>query len=200
MTSPLRRSSLPLAAVLSAALFAAAFAAAPVTAQDRSPGRPSLLSLAQPLWSDLSPAQQQILKPFEDQWNALPVTEKRAWVRLADRVPAMQGDERKRAQRRIRDWAALTPDQRRLARANYRMAQRLPDLDRAAEWENYQTMTPEQRAVLRSAGATSNTAARHAGARTGLAKQAQQPLPRKNPDRQGATATTQHLAPPAQRR
>jgi hypothetical protein len=36
-------------------------------------------------------------------------------------------------------------------------------------------MTPEQRAVLRTSG-TSNTAARHAGARTGLAKQAAQPL------------------------
>lgn len=37
-------------------------------------------------------------------------------------------------------------------------------------------MTPEQRAVLRNAGWTSNTAARHAGARTGLAKEAAQPL------------------------
>jgi hypothetical protein len=37
-------------------------------------------------------------------------------------------------------------------------------------------MTPEQRAVLRANGWTSNTAARHAGAPTGLAKQAARPL------------------------
>jgi hypothetical protein len=37
-------------------------------------------------------------------------------------------------------------------------------------------MTPEQQKVLREAGWTSNTAARHAGAPTGLAKEASQPL------------------------
>ena len=39
-------------------------------------------------------------------------------------------------------------------------------------------MTQEQREVLRKAGSTSNTAAGHAGAPTGLAKEASQPLPR----------------------
>lgn len=143
--------------------------------------RPSLLPLAQPLWSELSAAQQRVLEPFAAQWNALPVSEKRAWADLAGRFPKMKPDERKRVEKRVEEWAALTPDQRRLARANYRLAQQVARENVLAEWENYQAMTPEQRSVLGTAGSTSNTAARHAGASTGLAKEAAQPLPRRVP-------------------
>lgn len=144
--------------------------------------RPSLLPLAQPLWSDLTPTQQRVLAPFAAQWNALPVTEKRAWADLAKRFPQMKADEQQRVAKRIGEWAALTPDQRRLARANYRLLkqQEVGRENLLAEWENYQSMTPEQRSVLGSVG-TSNTAARHVAARTGLAKTAAQPLPRRQP-------------------
>jgi len=138
--------------------------------------RASLLPLVRPLWSELSPAQQAVLEPFAQQWNSWSAQEKRVWVSLADRVPRMAPKARERAHERIREWAALTPDQRRLARQNYRLAKRLPPDERQAQWERYREMTPEQRSVLRSAGWTSNTAARHAGARTGLAKEAAQPL------------------------
>lgn len=142
--------------------------------------RPSLLPLVQPLWSDLGAAQQQVLAPFADQWNALPITEKHAWSDLARRFPKMKPDEQKRVEKRIAEWAALTPDQRRLARANYRLAQKVGRENLLAEWANYQSMTPEQRSVLGSIG-TSNTAARHVAAQTGLAKEAAQPLPRRLP-------------------
>jgi hypothetical protein len=144
--------------------------------------RPSLLPLAQPLWSDLTPLQQQVLAPFAAQWNALPVTEKRAWADLAKRFPRMKAGEQQRVEKRIAEWAALTPDQRRLARANYRLVkqQQVGRENLLAEWDNYQSMTPEQRSVLGSVG-TSNTAARHVAAQTGLAKNAAQPLPRRLP-------------------
>ncbi|GMV02860.1 MAG: DUF3106 domain-containing protein [Burkholderiaceae bacterium] len=138
--------------------------------------RASLLPLVRPLWSELTAAQQAVLDPFAQQWNSWSAQEKRIWVSLADRVPRMAPEARERAHQRIREWAALTPDQRRLARQNYRLAKRLPPDERQAQWERYREMTPEQRSVLRSAGWTSNTAARHAGARTGLAKEAAQPL------------------------
>jgi hypothetical protein len=88
----------------------------------------------------------------------------------------MNPDERAKALERIREWASLSPEQRRLARNNYRLAQGLDRDERAATWEQYQSMTPEQRSVLRASGWTSNTAARHAGAPTGLAKEAARPL------------------------
>ncbi len=148
----------------------------PAAADDAHPVRASLLPLVQPLWSDLSPAQQAVLEPFEAQWNGWSAAEKRSWVKLADRVPEMSPAARERADERIREWAALSPEQRRLARQNYRLAKRLAPDERQAQWERYREMTPEQRSVLRTSGTTSNTAARHAGARTGLAKHAAQPL------------------------
>lgn len=138
--------------------------------------RASLLPLVQPLWSDLTPAQQEVLAPFEPQWNSWSAQEKLTWVSLANKLPGMAPKAQERARARIREWAALTPEQRRTARQNYRLARRLPPEQRQAQWERYSELTPEQRSVLRISGTTSNTAARHAGARTGLAKEAAQPL------------------------
>ncbi len=177
------------AAVIVACAVAAVLAASLAGAADdagTSPARPSLLPLAQPLWSDLSPKQREVLAPFERQWNALPSTSKRAWVKLADRVPKMRAADREKALKRIREWALLTPEQRRLARNNYRLAKTLDREEISADWEQYSQMTPEQRAVLRASGTTSNTAARHAGARTGLAKEAARPLPRASGPQQAA--------------
>lgn len=167
---------------LAAAAFAGlclglAMALGPAHADEPASGpRASLLPLVQPLWNDLTPAQREVLAPFESQWNGWSAQDKRRWVSLANRVPRMSAQARTRAEARIADWAQLTPEQRRLARQNYRLARRLPPEQRQAQWARYQEMTPEQRSVLRNAGWTSNTAARHAGAYTGLAKEAAQPL------------------------
>ncbi len=164
-------------ALVAALCVALVAAIPPVQAQQDPPAsRTTLLPLVQPLWSELTPAQQAVLGPFSAQWNGWSAQEKRVWVSLADRVPRMAPDARERAHERIREWASLKPEQRRLARQNYRLAKRLPPDERQAQWERYRDMTPEQRSVLRTAGWTSNTAARHAGARTGLAKEAAQPL------------------------
>ncbi|HMN84207.1 MAG TPA: DUF3106 domain-containing protein [Burkholderiaceae bacterium] len=138
--------------------------------------RRSLLPLAQPLWSELTPRQQQLLQPFAEQWNGLPVEEKRAWKALAERFPKLSAAERSHAVKRISEWAALTPEQRKIARQNFRIAKSLPKDERVAQWEQYQALTDEQRSVLQNSGSTSNTAARHAGSRTGLAKEAAQPI------------------------
>jgi hypothetical protein len=143
--------------------------------------RPSLVPLVEPLWIDLTPAQQQALAPFAPEWNTWTAAEKKSWVALANRLTKMSDAQRTTAERRILEWANLTPAQRRLARENYRLAKERPADQRVTEWRNYQTLTEEQQAVLRKAGTTSNTAAGHAGAATGLAKEASQPLPRVEP-------------------
>ncbi len=165
------------AALAACLCLALAAAVGPARADGESvASRASLLPLVQPLWSDLTPAQQSVLEPFAAQWNTWSAQEKLTWVSLADRVPRMAPKARERAHARIREWAALTPEQRRIARQNYRLAKRLAPDERQAQWERYREMTAEQRSVLRTSGWTSNTAARHAGASTGLAKEAAQPL------------------------
>lgn len=146
-------------------------------ADELSRPRASLLPLARPLWSELSPAQQQLLRELEPVWNGLPATKKRSWLTIANRIPQMDAADREKAEARIREWARLTPEQRQLARNNFRLAKSLPKTERVATWEQYQQMSPEQQSVLRANGWTSNTAARHAGAPTGLAKRASRPIP-----------------------
>ena len=130
-----------------------------------------------PLWSSLSGEERRVLAPFEKQWNSWSVEEKKAWVLVArTRYPGMSEAERLAWHQRIEQWAALTPEQRRNARLNYRLIRRLPATQQAEEVRRFQSLTPEQRQVLETTGTTSNTAAGHAGARTGLAKQASQPM------------------------
>ena len=144
-----------------------------------APPRASAIPLAQPLWKDLTRAQRQVLEPFESQWYELPATEKRAWSDIARRFPEMTADEQARVKRRIAEWAELTPAQRQVARANYRVAQQAGRESVSAQWETYQGLTSDQKKALGNAGSTSNTAARYAGPSTGLAKVAAQPLPRR---------------------
>jgi hypothetical protein len=146
------------------------------------PPRPSLLPLARPLWSELTDGQRSVLQPFAGNWNALPQSEKKAWLDVARRFPRMKPEAQARVARRIAEWAALGAEERRIARANYQLAQRIARDQVAADWESYQSMTPEQRSVLGTVGnPASNTAARHVTGRTGLARVAAQPLPRRGP-------------------
>ncbi len=143
------------------------------------PPRASAIPLVQPLWKDLTRAQRQVLEPFESQWNELPATEKRAWADIARRFPEMTADEQARVKKRVAEWAQLSPAQRQVARANYRLAQQAGRESVSAQWETYQGLTSDQKNVLGNAGSTSNTASRYAGPSTGLAKVAGQPLPRR---------------------
>ncbi len=134
-----------------------------------------------PLWAALGEPAQSLLQPFEAQWNSWSPQEKRNWVSLAAKFPKLTPEQQVKVRSRIVDWAALTPAQRKLARANFRLARQLPSQERVSQWQRYESMTPEQRKVLRIGGRTSNTAAKHAGARTGLAKQAATPLGEQEP-------------------
>jgi Protein of unknown function (DUF3106) len=136
----------------------------------------SVLVVAEPLWVDLSPANKVFLKPFEKSWYTLTPVERKSWVTLANKVPKLSAPEQKKAAARVNEWAALTPEQRKLARANYRLAQNLNKDERTEQWQRYESMTPAQQAVLRGSGWTSNTAAKHGGSTTGLAKEAAQPI------------------------
>ena len=156
-------------------------APAPITSRTiPPPQRRSLAPMLEPLWVDLTQRQQAALAPFAPEWNTWPTAEKKSWIALADKLPSMSPESRSKAQRRILEWANLSPEQRRVARANYRLAKERPAPQRVQEWQSYQSLTQEQREVLRRAGSTSNTAAGHAGSPTGLAKEAAQPLPRVN--------------------
>jgi len=141
--------------------------------------RPALLA-ASPVtrWDALSAPQKELLSPLQESWTSLPPSEQRAWAELALRFPRLPEQQQSRASTRIQEWATLSPEQRQLARSNYRLAKVLPPDARVMQYEAYRELTPEQRSLLRSAGTVSNTAAAHASPTVGLAKDAAQPFPR----------------------
>lgn len=155
---------------LSATLLGLALAATPGLGQARTDGA------AAPGWQALSNGQQQLLAPFAGQWDEWSAEERQAWLDLAARFPAMPPANQLRAREGIRQWAALTPEERRTARSNFRRARRLPEDQRIERWQRYRTLTPEQRAILREHGRTGNTAAQAADPATGLARDAARPL------------------------
>jgi len=135
-----------------------------------------------PEWLALHSTQKKWLKPLANVWHELPSADRYAWMQLASQLPKMPLAAQEQAQDRMKQWSTLTPHQRQAARENFRLAQKLNDSKLSegqlqALWERYRELTPEQRAVLRAAGQTASTAARHAGAATPLAKEAARPLP-----------------------
>ncbi|MEZ5653482.1 MAG: DUF3106 domain-containing protein [Burkholderiaceae bacterium] len=101
-------------------------------------------------WSSLSDSQRTLLAPFRDQWNGWPAQERSIWIHLADQMPSLSDAQREHALERIREWAALSPAERDVARRNFRLAKSLNRDDRVRKWERYNSMTPEQRSVLRA--------------------------------------------------
>ena len=115
--------------------------------------------LFQPDWEELSEAQQQVLAPFAPEWNTWSAAEKRSWIAFADRMQQLPADQRHRAQRRIIEWANMSPEERRIARLNYQNSRRRPMPERVKEWERYQSFTYAERERLRHSEEATDIAA-----------------------------------------
>lgn len=140
---------------------------------------PLLSTLFHPAWDDLDEHQQAVLAPFAPEWNTWPMAERRSWLAFADRMQSLDEQQRRRARRRILEWANMSPEERRIARINHQRSQRHPPPERMREWEQYRSLTWSEREALRRAAA----AERESAARQhGLARHPGPPLPGQLPD------------------
>lgn len=161
---------------------AAAPAAQPVVTQAAAPATPAAKpapakQAAKPVtWQELSAEQQSALAPLEQDWNSLEARQQRRWLQFASRYPKLSEVDQLRSQERMREWAAMTPEQRLEARSTYRQAQAVPKEERLAHWEQYQTLTEDQKKILSEYGVGHETAATRVQNRTGLARQSSKPL------------------------
>ena len=112
----------------------------------------ALVPLTAPNWAQLSAQQKEVLKPLAGEWDSLDALRRKKWIVVADRYPKMKPEEKKRLQARMVDWARLSPEQRRVARENYKSAKAVPAEQKKAEWQQYQTLTEAQKQQL-AAGA-----------------------------------------------
>lgn len=111
-----------------------------------------------PGWHQLTPEQQRILAPIQGEWDSFDAQRKRKWLGITQRYPKMSPDEQARLQRRMREWATLTPAQRQAARDKYREFEQLTPAERQAmreKWEKYK----QEQAAREAAEAQARAAA-----------------------------------------
>ena len=101
-----------------------------------------------PLWSDLSESQQQALSPLAQLWPTMTEPHKRKWLAVSQNFAQLSAEEQSTVQSRMREWAALSPQQRAAARLNYADAKQLLQDDKKAKWEAYQALSPEAKQKL----------------------------------------------------
>lgn len=104
-----------------------------------------------PAWSELRPSQQRILAPIQSEWESLDAQRKLKWLGITERYPKMSADERDRLQRQMKEWAALTPEQRHAARGKYREFEQLGPEEVRQKWNQYQLEQAAKEAAATSA-------------------------------------------------
>ncbi|WP_424460264.1 DUF3106 domain-containing protein [Ottowia sp.] len=99
-------------------------------------------------WSSLNQEQKTALRPLANLWPTLGGEHQRKWIALAHNFNRMSSAEQTTLQGRMTEWVKLTPAQRTQARLNFGETRKLPIDDKKARWEEYQSLTPEQRQRL----------------------------------------------------
>lgn len=103
---------------------------------------------AKPHWKDLTPAQQLSLKPLAGNWSSLSEGRKRKWLALSKNYPSMSPVEQAKLHSRMTEWASLSQQQRDRARLNFAETKQLSPAQKAATWEAYQALSPEEKQTL----------------------------------------------------
>lgn len=119
----------------------------------RTPAKPKATKPGiRPAWAELTTDQQQVLAPLKADWDSLEPDRRQKWIAIAKRYPRMKQVEQERVQRRMQMWAALSPEQRRQARENYKhlakSPRRAPNKDLRQAWAEYQALSPYERQSL----------------------------------------------------
>ena len=99
-------------------------------------------------WQKLSKEQQDALEPLQALWSGMSEPHKRKWLALSRNFHQLSPDEKAVLQGRMREWAALTPQQRTLARLNFADVKQLPQDQKRALWDAYQALSPEEKQKL----------------------------------------------------
>lgn len=103
-----------------------------------------------PTWADLSSAQKKALLPLKNLWPTLEVNRKRKWLAFAQNFAEMPEASQAIAQERMRDWAALSPQQRTQARLNFAHTQQLSSDEKMSKWEAFQSLSEDAKQKLPS--------------------------------------------------
>lgn len=176
------KTSLRYASLALALVYAAGPALGQTSLPGKSPPEKSAPTVASgPLWRELTPGQQSVLAPLATSWDSLEPARKRKWMSVAQTYPQLAPAEQAKLQGRMAEWAALSPRDRALARLNYSESKKLPAADRAANWDAYKALPPEDRQKFVAKAASAPKSAALAPKRSTVDKVTPVPLTRRTP-------------------
>ena len=136
------RSAILLAVAILTPMAVVAQATAPVAAAS-TPTQP-----VNTAWLSLTAVEQAALAPLAKHWNGLSEGQKRKWLAIAKTYPGLSQPEQEKLHSRMVEWAALSPKDREVARLNFAQTKAVAKSDRAANWEAYQALSPDERKKL----------------------------------------------------
>lgn len=109
-------------------------------------------AFAGPGWNTLTPAQRDILQPLASAWPSLSESHKRKWLEMARSYGSLPAEEQTKMQGRMKEWVALSPQQRTQARLNFartkELSKELTAEEKKAKWEAYQSLSTEEKKKL----------------------------------------------------
>ena len=91
-------------------MFAGSAASAPTVDKSAVKADKPAASVA---WKKISRDEREVLRPLEKDWDQLPGTQQRRLIVAAKQYPKLLPIQQERFQERIKEWAALSPDQRK---------------------------------------------------------------------------------------
>jgi hypothetical protein len=99
-------------------------------------------------WLSLTTVERSALAPLAKHWSELSEGQKRKWLAVAKTYPGLAQPEQDKLHGRMLEWAALSPKDREVARLNFAQTKTVAKSDRAANWEAYQALSPDERKKL----------------------------------------------------
>lgn len=148
------------------------------------PAAPAIVPTPTTKWTSLDASQQQALAPLSKSWDTLSEGQKRKWIAVAKSYPTLPAADQEKMHSRMVEWAALTPKDRELARLNFAQTKDVAKTDRAATWEAYQALSPEEKQKLASSAAGKPVGAAVAPKPVAKDKLAAVPVTRHTPEEQ----------------
>ena len=122
----------------------------PIWAQ--SPTPPTAPQTGQPSssWQRLSASEKRALAPLASRWSELSEIQKGKWITISHNFDQLSAAEKSMMHARMTEWVNLSPIQRNQARLNFNTLQNLPKDEKKAKWDEYQSLTAEQKRQLSS--------------------------------------------------
>lgn len=145
--------SLPLSLAFALLLSDAAWsqAATPPTVSATQAVAGSAHTSAKDKWKELTLAQQAALEPLAPLWSSLSEAQRNKWLTISKNFANLPDYEKSTLHSRMAEWATLTPQQRIQARLNFGETNRLPQVEKKAQWEAYQSLSEAEKRKLGAA-------------------------------------------------